>query len=124
MEYVVYRRFKAEGIDGAFNLRYGTTVTERDGFLFAADGRKICAATSENGWEHFRPNTPEGAYRQKMLDGLYHYYGKHEGASDFDLEKWAGAENLYWKNLLRTMNTQELEEFYKKRLGELPKMEG
>lgn len=47
MEYVVYRRFKAEGIDGAFNLRYGTTVTERDGFLFAADGRKICAATSE-----------------------------------------------------------------------------
>ena len=106
MEYVVYRRFKAEGIDGAFNLRYGTTVTERDGFLFAADGRKICAATSENGWEHFRPNTPEGAYRQKMLDGLYHYYGKHEGASDFDPEKWVGAENLYWKNLLRTMNTQ------------------
>lgn len=52
------------------------------------------------------------------------HYGKHEGASDFDPEKWAGAENLYWKNLLRTMNTQELEEFYKKRLGELPKMEG
>ena len=45
---------------------------------------------AENGWEHFRPNTPEGAYRQKMLDGLYHYYGKHEGASDFDPEKWAG----------------------------------
>ena len=86
MEYVVYRRFKAEGIDGAFNLRYGTTVSERDGFLFAADGRKICAATSENGWEHFRPNTPEGAYRQKMLDGLYRYYGKHEGAADFDPE--------------------------------------
>ena len=48
MEYVVYRRFKAEGIDGAFNLRYGTTVTERDGFLFAADGRKISAAPSES----------------------------------------------------------------------------
>ena len=100
MEYIVYRRFKAEGIDGAFNLRYGTTVTERGGFLFAADGRKICAATSENGWEHFRPNTPEGAYRQKMLDGLY------------------------WKNLLRTMNTPELEAFYKARLGQPPRMEG
>ena len=36
MEYVVYRRFKAEGIDGAFNLRYGTTVTERDGFLLGS----------------------------------------------------------------------------------------
>lgn len=44
MEYIVYRRFKAEGIDGAFNLRYGTTVTERDGFLLcrrrAADLRR------------------------------------------------------------------------------------
>ena len=48
MEYVVYRRFKAEGIDGAFNLRYGTTVTERDGFLFAADGRRICASSETN----------------------------------------------------------------------------
>lgn len=67
--------------------------------------------------------TAQGYYNS-MLDGLYHYYGKHEGASDFDPEKWAGAENLYWKNLIRTMNTQELEEFYKKRLGELPKMEG
>ena len=116
MEYVVYRRFKAEGIDGAFNLRYGTTVTERGGFLFAADGRRICAVTSENGWEHFRPNTPEGAYRQEMLDGLYRYYGKHE--------KWAGAENLYWKNLLRTMKTPELEAFYTARLGQPPRMEG
>lgn len=97
MEYIVYRRFKADGIDGAFNLQYGTIVTERDGFLFASDGRRICAVTSENGWEYFRPNTPEGAYRQEMLDRLYRYYGKHEGASDFDPEKWAGAENLYWK---------------------------
>ena len=56
MEYIGYKRFKTAGIDGAFNLRYGTTVAERDGFLFAADGRKICAATSENGLEHFRPS--------------------------------------------------------------------
>lgn len=60
----------------------------------------------------------------QMLDGLYRYYGKHEGASDFDPEKWAGAENLYWKNLLRTMNTPELEAFYKARLGQPPRMEG
>lgn len=123
MEYIVYRRFKADGIDGAFNLRYGTTATEQDGFLFASDGRRICAATSENGWEHFRPNTPDGAYRQEMLNRLYLYYEKHESASDFDPEKWAGAKNLYWKNLLRTMNTPELEAFYKARLGTLPPKE-
>lgn len=124
MEYIVYRRFKAEGIDGAFNLKYGTTVTEDGGFLFAADRRRICAVTSENGWEHFRPNTPEGAYRQEMLNRLYRHYEKHGGGCDFDPEKWAGAENLYWKNLLRTMATPELEAFYKARLGEPPRMEG
>lgn len=65
-----------------------------------------------------------GAYRQEMLDRLYRYYGKYEGASDFNPEKWAGAENLYWKNLLRTMDTPELEAFYKARLGQPPEMEG
>jgi hypothetical protein len=124
MDFVAYKRFKGKGIDASFNIPFGTIVKEKNGYLYDSDGRCICAVTSENGWEHFRPNTPEGAYRQKMLDGLYRYYGKHEGASDFDPEKWAGAENLYWKNLLRTMNTQELEEFYKKRLGEMPEMEG
>lgn len=124
MEYIVYRRFKVEGIDGAFNLKYGTTVNEAGGFLFASDGRRICAVTSENGWEHFRPNTPEGAYRQEMLNRLYRYYEKNGGGCDFDAEKWAGAENLYWKNLLRTMTTPELEAFYKARLGEPPRMEG
>ena len=63
MEYIVYKRFRGNGIDGAFNLRYGTVVSEIEGFLFAEDGRRICAATSENGWEHFRPNTQEGAER-------------------------------------------------------------
>ena len=99
MEYIVYRRFKADGIDGTFNLRYGTLVTERDGFLFSKDGRKICAATSENGWEHFRPNTPEGAYRQEMLAALYQWYGKNG----------CGEQNGYWKNRLRTAPTERLE---------------
>ena len=110
MEYIVYKRFKTEGIDGAFNLRYGTTVTERDGFLFAADGRKICAATSENGWEHFRPNTQEGAERQKMLNDLYRWYTKNGCGDDFADEKWPTQQNGYWKNRLRTAPTERLEE--------------
>lgn len=117
MEYIVYRRFKAEGIDGTFNLRYGTLVTERDGFLFAADGRKICAATSENGWEHFRPNTPEGAYRQEMLAALYQWYGKHGCGEDFADEKWPDQENGYWKNRLRTASTERLRQIYFEKFG-------
>lgn len=117
MEYIVYRRFKADGIDGAFNLRYGTLVTEKDGFLFAADGRKICAATSENGWEHFRPNTDEGAYRQEMLAALYQWYGKNDCVDDFADEKWPDAENGYWKNRLRTASTERLRQIYFEKFG-------
>lgn len=117
MEYIVYRRFKAEGIDGAFNLRYGTLVAERDGFLLTADGRRICAVTSENGWEHFRPNTPEGAYRQEMLDALYRWYAKHGCGDDFADEKWPNQENGYWKNRLRTASTERLVKLYKQKIG-------
>lgn len=126
MEYIVYKRFKGKGIGGEFNLRHGTIVTEAGGFLHAPDGRSICAATSENGWEHFRPNTPEGAYRQAMLDRLYKAYlsGKLNAAEDFAAEKWPLADNLYWKNLLRTMNTAELTAYYTERLGKPPRMEG
>ena len=124
MDYIVYKRYKGNGIGGYFNLPFGTVVTETGGFLRSPDGRCICAATSEDGWGHFRPNTPEGAYRQEMLDRLYRYYEKTEHGADFDPEKWPGAVNLYWKNLLRTMATPELEAFYKARLGQPPKMEG
>lgn len=123
MDYIVYRRFREEGIEGRFNLPYGTVCPERDGYLFAPDGRRICAATSENGWGHFRQNTPEGAYRQAMLDRLYRYYEREPSAAarDFDPAKWAGAENTYWKSLLRTMPTEKLTAFYRARLGEPPR---
>ena len=60
MDYITYKRYKGSGIGGYFNLRHGTKVTENGGFLHAPDGRGICAVTSEDGWEHFRPDTPDG----------------------------------------------------------------
>lgn len=123
MEYIVYKRFKDKGLDGSFNLRYGTVVEERGGYLFAPDGRRICAATSENGWGHFRQNTPEGAFRQAMLDRLYRHYERNPEftAEDFDPAKWPEADNTYWKSLLRTMQTEKLTAFYRARLGEPPR---
>lgn len=117
MEYIVYKRFRGAGIDGEFNLRYGTAVTEDGGFLIAPDGRRICAATSENGWEHFRPNTQEGAERQKMLNDLYRWYTRNGCGEDFTDEKWLGQENRYWKNLLRTASTSLLRQIYKAKTG-------
>lgn len=112
MEYIVYRRFRGKGIDGEFNLRYGTVVSEIEGVLFASDDRRICVATSENGWEHFRQNTPEGAMRQQMLERLYCWYAKNGCGDDFADEKWPGQQNGYWKNRLRTASTERLEQIY------------
>lgn len=123
MEYIVYKRFRGNGIDGAFNLRYGTVVSEIEGFLFAADGRRICAAMSENGWEHFRQNTPEGAMRQEMLERLYQWYAKHGCGEDFADDKWPGQENGYWKNRLRTASTERLEKIYQEKFGGIPCMQ-
>jgi hypothetical protein len=117
MEYIVYKRFRGAGIDGEFNLRYGTVVSEDGGFLFTADGKRICAVTSENGWEHFRKNTQEGAERQKMLNDLYRWYTKNGCGEDFVDELWPGQENGYWKNRLRTASTSRLKQIYAEKIG-------
>lgn len=119
MTYIVYKRFRGKGLGGMFNLPYGTRVERRGDFLFAPDGRRICAATSENGWCHFRPDTPEGERRQRMLDDLYRYYERGDGDAGVDLapEKFPFAQNLYWKNLLRTMPTATLTALYRARIG-------
>ena len=123
MEYIVYKRFRGVGIDGEFNLRYGTVVIEDRGFLITPDGRRICAVTSENGWEHFRPNTQEGAERQKMLEHLYRWYEKNGCGEDFTDEKWLDQENRYWKNRLRTASTERLEKIYQEKFGGTPCMQ-
>lgn len=124
MEYIVYKRFKERGIGGDFNLPYGTICKEEGDFLFAPDGRQICAVTSENGWCHFRPNTPEGAHRQAMLDRLAKFYGSKAAAPYFEGDIYyrdlAPEENDYWLNLLRTMETSRLENLYTLRIGGTP----
>ena len=126
MEYIVTKRFKRKGLDGEFNLPYGTVCPLVYNFITSPDGRSICVEHSETGWEFFRQNTEEGRKRQIMLDKLYRYYERGEGdtAKDFDPNRWLGATNTYWKNLLRTMPTDRLIAFYRKRLGEPDFKEG
>lgn len=124
MEYIVHKRFKGKGIGGYFNLPFGTVCREAGGFLRAPDGRQICAVTSENGWCHFRPNTPEGAHRQAMLDRLEKFYRSKAAAPYFEgdiyYRKFAPWENDYWMHILRTMETSRLERLYDQRIGGTP----
>lgn len=124
MDYFTYKRFKGKGIGGDFNLPYGTVVAEHNGFLYASDGRQICAVTSENGWEHFCPNTPDGAHRQAILDRLAKFYRSKAAAPYFEGDIYyrdlAPEENDHWLHLLRTMETSRLEELYTLRIGGTP----
>ena len=124
MDYIVYKRFKGNGIGGNFNLPYGTIVAENGGVLFAPDGRQICATTSENGWRHFRPNTTEGAHRQVMIDRLRKFYESPRATSVFEKDIYyrdlASGDNDYWLHLLRTMETSRLEKLYTLRIGGTP----
>lgn len=117
-EYITIKRFKQKGIDGDFNLPYGTVCSLVYDYITSPDGRSICKVHSENGWTYFRPNTEEGRIRQIMLDRLYRYYESGKGdMADFTPDRWPGLTNDYWRNILRTLPTEKLIRFYEKRLG-------
>lgn len=113
MRYTTYKRFHAAGIDGNFNIRTGEKLEERDGYLYYEE-RRVCAVTSENGWEHFRPDTVVAAHRQQMLEALYRYYERTGTAGELEARP---GENSYWKNILRTMPTEGLEVLYAAKAG-------
>lgn len=122
MDYITYKRFKGKSISGEVNIPYGTILQEHENFLYL-NGEPICCVTSENGWGHFRKNTPEGAERQEMLERLYQWYTKNGCGEDFTDDKWLGQENGYWKNRLRTASTERLKKIYQEKFGVMPCMQ-
>ena len=120
-EYICYTRFKGRAICGEVNIPYGEKLDEKSGTLYWRD-KPVCMVTSENGWEHFRPDTFEATHRQEMLDGLCAYYLKHGIGDDLDPEQNApGMINRYWKNILRTASTARLEELFDRRCNNASK---
>lgn len=122
MDYITYKRFKGKSLSGEVNIPFGTVLQERYGFLYLGE-KPVCCVTSENGWNHFRPLTDEGKYRQDMLDKLYRWYTKHGCGEDFIDDKWLGQDNGYWKNRLRTASTERLEKIYQEKFGGTPCMQ-
>lgn len=122
MDYITYKRFKGKSLSGEVNIPFGTVLRERGGFLYLGE-KQICCVTSENGWEHFRPDTDEGQMRQAILEKLYRWYAKHGCSEDFADELWPGQENGYWKNRLRTASTERLKQIYFEKFGVIPCMQ-
>ena len=71
MRYIVTRRFRGKAICGAVNLPYGTACETQDGYLMLEDGRRLCAVTSQNAYDHFsRDDDGLGKERGKLVQDI------------------------------------------------------
>lgn len=79
MTYITHKRFKNKAICGSVNLPFGTIVTERNGFLCTLDGRKLCAATSENAHQYFAVNDDgKGVLRGQLTQAIQKALAKRD----------------------------------------------
>ena len=70
MDYIVYKRFKGNGICGPVNLPYGTEVSS-DGALLTMNGEKLCSITSQNAYDFFSRNDDGmGLERGKLVQDI------------------------------------------------------
>ena len=80
MKYITHKRFKEIGIDGEFNLPYGTELEEADGMLFH-NGRMVCVTTSENAHQYFAVNDDDkGLERGKLTQEIQTILSKRDDA--------------------------------------------
>ena len=71
MRYIVTQRFRGRAICGAVNLPYGTACETQDGYLMLEDGRRLCAVTSQNAYDHFsRDDDGLGKERGKLVQDI------------------------------------------------------
>ncbi len=91
MKYITIKRFKRNGIDGHFNIPYGTYLEKRaDGNLYC-DNKKICVARSAAAHEYFaRDDDGKGMERGKLSHAII----KRLTPMQFDSRQ---ERNEYWQ---------------------------
>jgi len=68
--YVTHRRFKGKADCGDVNIRYGTEIEERNGWLYH-NGRRLCSIKSENAHQFFaRDDDGNGILRGFLTQGI------------------------------------------------------
>jgi len=93
MNYVTLKRFKRLGIDGHFNIPYGTAVENRDGVLYHGE-KKICVARSAAAHEYFaRDDDGKGLERGELshaiIERLNNFKTREERNEFWEKTVWA-----------------------------------
>lgn len=111
-QYICHKQFDGDAICGQITIPVGSKLTEQNNYLYY-EGRKVCVATSENGWEHFHLGTLAGEQRYQMVSALEKIV--EDGGDIVHSEEYlASTRNRYWKNLIRTAPDAMLAELYQR----------
>ena len=87
MRYITTKRFKRKGIDGNFNIPYGTAIESENGYLWQ-DGRRICSEKSAAMREYFARNDDGlGQKRSKVTHSIIDAMLMRDGETKDDWQK-------------------------------------
>lgn len=95
MTYITTKRFKRKGIDGDFNIPYGTTIESDNGYLWL-DGKRICSEKSAVMREYFaRDDDGLGQKRSKIVHSIIDAMLMQDGETK---EDWQKRWDILWED--------------------------
>lgn len=95
MTYITIKRFKRKGIDGDFNIPYGTSIESDNGYLWF-NGKRICSEKSAVMREYFARNDDGlGQKRSKVAHGIIDAMLMRDGETK---EDWQKRWDVLWED--------------------------
>ena len=95
MIYITTKRFKRKGIDGDFNIPYGTAIESDNGYLWF-NGKRICSEKSAVMREYFvRDDDGLGQKRSKIAHSIIDAMLMRDGETK---EDWQKRWDVLWED--------------------------
>ena len=106
MNYITIKRFKRNGINGSFNIPYGTKLNKHDGILWYND-KAVCKAQSAAAHEYFARNDDNnGLERGKLSHAIIDTLG---GFSTEPSQQW---EKIFKDDLTQRYRRPEHQDYW------------
>lgn len=95
MIYITTKRFKRKGMDGGFNIPYGTAIEAENGYLWL-DGKRICSEKSAVMREYFaRDDDGLGQKRSMITNSIINAMLMRDGETK---EDWQKRWDVLWED--------------------------
>ena len=95
MIYITTKRFKRKGMDGDFNIPYGTVIESENGYLWH-EGKRICSEKSAVMREYFsKDDDGLGQKRSRIAHGIIDAMLMRDGETK---ENWQKRWDVLWED--------------------------